>query len=153
LVINPAGSSSNVASFEITFARTSARFKIATFVPSEFTQRVVAADLNHDGKLDLLGVLSFANAISVRLGNGNGTFQAETLYPLAVSPADIVVRDFDNDGNPDVAARLATALSPCCSAMGLEFFNPTLTVLLTRSCTRSESLRVTSISMGNWIWS
>src|SRR6185369_6566564 len=52
LVINPAGSSSNVANFEVTFAKTSAKFKISTFVPSEFTQRVVAADLNHDGKLD-----------------------------------------------------------------------------------------------------
>ena len=38
-----------------------------------------AADVNHDGKLDLIGIAVFT-AVHVQLGNGDGTFQAPVLY-------------------------------------------------------------------------
>jgi hypothetical protein len=100
----PGGGTSNVDFFQITVPA-QVTFGSATYATSEFTQRMVAADLNGDGKLDLVGeVGNGANQITIRLGNGDGTFQPEVKYPTATNPADIVVRDFNGDGNLDVAA-------------------------------------------------
>jgi len=38
------------------------------------------ADLNGDGKADLVVTNNFGNTVSVFLGNGNGTFQARSTY-------------------------------------------------------------------------
>ena len=40
----------------------------------------IAADLNGDGKTDLAG--AGANAVSVMLGNGDGTFRPKTDFPV-----------------------------------------------------------------------
>ena len=65
---------------------------------------IAAADLNHDGKLDL-AVTTFSYAIGVLLGHGNGTFTHFTLYDMrAVDTAyALVIDDFNRDGNLDVA--------------------------------------------------
>ena len=66
-----------------------------------------AADVNHDGKLDLIGIAVFT-AVHVQLGNGDGTFQGPVLYN-AYSPGtfgsfgQVVLADFDWDGHLDVA--------------------------------------------------
>jgi hypothetical protein len=81
---------------------------------------IVATDLNHDGKLDLV-VGNFQEidgsnhvlGISVLLGNGDGTFQTHTDYAGASlvqdvgSPsegASVAAADFNGDGNPDIVA-------------------------------------------------
>jgi hypothetical protein len=65
---------------------------------------VVVADLNGDGKPDLLTTTTNAGGdVSVLLGNGDGTFQAMVPYPLNAdyqSPA--IVADVNGDGKPDV---------------------------------------------------
>lgn len=99
----PGGGVSNVDFFDVTVPRVLVAFTSSTLSGSEFTQRVAAADLNGDGKLDLAGTLSLENAISVRLGNGDGTFQAEVDYPTATGPGNLVVRDFNGDGKLDIA--------------------------------------------------
>lgn len=69
---------------------------------------IVVADLNKDGRVDLVAGGSSADGtipeLAIALGNGDGTFQPATILqfegfgPLG-SPA---VADFDGDGNPDI---------------------------------------------------
>ncbi len=77
---------------------------VATGLPEIF--EYVAADVNHDGKLDLIGL--GANDAWVQLGNGNGTLQSPANYPADVSVApggggSLRVADFDGDDALDIA--------------------------------------------------
>jgi hypothetical protein len=71
-------------------------------------QGLAVGDLNNDGIPDLVvanyGQLNKTGNLAVLLGNGDGTFQQATLFSAGVRPHDVVVGDFNNDGNPDVAA-------------------------------------------------
>ena len=64
-------------------------------------QAIATADLNHDGKLDL--VAGGGSSISVLLGNGDGTFRGPSSYPAGTDYDNaLVIGDFNGDGNPDV---------------------------------------------------
>jgi hypothetical protein len=58
-------------------------------------QAVVTADLNGDGRLDLVTANAGSNNISVLLGNGNGTFGAAQTYATGAGPVSLAVGDFD----------------------------------------------------------
>jgi hypothetical protein len=66
-------------------------------------------DFNHDGKLDLavFNPGDSANlapgAVSILLGNGDGTFQAPKTLALTFLSAQLAVADFNADGNSDLA--------------------------------------------------
>ena len=65
------------------------------------------ADVNVDGKADLVVSGNQSNAISVLLGDGSGTFPTHTEYTAFTSgfpghPTDIAIGDFNADGLPDV---------------------------------------------------
>ncbi len=66
---------------------------------------IVAADLNGDGKADLIytdyGATPTGSTTHVLLSNGNGTFTAG--QTIATAGAAIAVADFDHDGHPDLA--------------------------------------------------
>jgi hypothetical protein len=68
--------------------------------------RLVATDLNHDGKLDLAVALQHfpaaKKALAVLLGNGDGTFQPATLS-VPGEALDVAAADFNGDGNMDLA--------------------------------------------------
>ncbi|SFS36834.1 FG-GAP-like repeat-containing protein [Marininema halotolerans] len=73
--------------------------------PSRLGPRIVAADFNGDGNLDLAITHSVSNNFSVFLGQGNGTFVAATGSPYSVpvnNPVPIIAADIDGDGLPEV---------------------------------------------------
>src|SRR5512143_3040520 len=63
------------------------------------------ADLNGDGRLDLVVANDESDDVTVRLGDGNGGFAAApgSPFPAGRSPNDIAIADFDADGKPDLA--------------------------------------------------
>jgi hypothetical protein len=64
---------------------------------------VIAADFNHDGKLDLAVSDELDNAISILLGNGDGTFRPHKKFITPTFPRELSAADFDGDGNLDLA--------------------------------------------------
>jgi large repetitive protein len=64
---------------------------------------VAVADVNGDGKLDLVGTQSWANTVDVALGNGDGTFQAPVTFSSGgYFPGSVAVGDVNGDGHPDL---------------------------------------------------
>ena len=66
---------------------------------------VAAGNLNPDGKPDF--VVASPSAVSVFIGNGDGTFQAARVYLHTGFPAALA--DFNLDGEIDLATPIATS--------------------------------------------
>jgi uncharacterized protein (DUF2141 family) len=75
-----------------------------------YAYSVAVADVNGDGKPDLVAANGCANSncssdgtVSVLLGNGDGTFQAAMTYDSGGwEPLSVAVADVNRDGKPDV---------------------------------------------------
>jgi FG-GAP-like repeat len=91
----------------MTFGEVSAQ--VATFTTQRYPllgNTHIAADLNGDGRVDLAG--SNANAASVMLGNGDGTFGAKTDFPIGFQTQAVAAGDFNSDGRVDLMVTLNT---------------------------------------------
>ena len=74
-------------------------FKAPKIYPSggAYTDGVAVADLNGDGKLDVVvvdrgGSVCCSNGyVGVLLGNGDGTFAAPVTYPTGIAPVALLV--------------------------------------------------------------
>ena len=65
---------------------------------------VIAADFDRDGKLDLAVANQNDHAISILLGNGDGTFRAKVDYQAGTTDvAGLAVGDFNGDNKLDLA--------------------------------------------------
>ncbi|PYX32539.1 MAG: hypothetical protein DMG77_03100 [Acidobacteria bacterium] len=86
---------------------------------------VAVADVNGDGKPDLVVAIFFYNTVGVLLGNGDGTFQAATTYGSGGNyPSSVAVADLNGDGLLDVA------VANFCGGSGLNCLPGKLGVLL-----------------------
>lgn len=60
------------------------------------------ADFNGDGKTDVITCSGASSAVSLLLGNGNGTFQPAVVYAMGSNPHGLAILDCDGDGDIDV---------------------------------------------------
>jgi hypothetical protein len=70
----------------------------ATFGPAF----VLVADVNGDGKPDLVTANPDSNTVSVLLGNGDGTFQPARNFAAGSVPVSLAAADFNGDGKLDL---------------------------------------------------
>ena len=81
---------------------------------------VVTADVDGDGRLDVVTANAGAGSVSVLRGAGDGTLGPATSIAIGGSPTTVSVGDFNHDNDPDLAVTvLAAAPAP-----------PAVTVLL-----------------------
>ena len=83
---------------------------VAVLLPAGYVNAMVAADINANGKLDLIAAVQIAGASVgaeeggawVWLGNGDGTFQGPTEYSTDSASSALAAQDFNADGQLDV---------------------------------------------------
>lgn len=91
------------------------------------TTDVALADLNSDGKLDVVAPNAQNSNVSVFLGTGSGTLGAAAHYTTGVAPKAVAIDDFNGDGKLDlaVAARNCNCVSILLGAGDGTFGAPT----------------------------
>ena len=77
------------------------------FIPAS----VVVGDFNGDGKADLVIPGSLGSAVSVLLGNGDGTLRTATNYTVGNNPQSIAIGDFNGDGKADIAVTCSNGVN------------------------------------------
>ena len=64
---------------------------------------MLTADFNTDSKLDLAVTNFQDHSLGMLLGNGDGTFQNQTIYSTGGFPTSATTGDFNNDTKLDLA--------------------------------------------------
>jgi hypothetical protein len=85
--------------FSVFFGNGDGTFQTKSVSTTIALRYLVAADLNGDGKADVVGILN--STLAVYISNGDGTFTAGASYNLSSSGA-LALGDFNGDGKPDV---------------------------------------------------
>lgn len=78
-------------------------FKDALTFPTTDIRALALADVNNDGRFDILTTDPFYKRVGVMLGKADGTYRAMQTFPAGTTPQAMVARDFDGDGNQDLA--------------------------------------------------
>ncbi len=73
----------------------------AYYSMNTWSSAMVVADLNHDGRPDVVTAGSYSSGVVVRLGAGDGTLLPSITY-TARSPGNVVAGDLDHDGDLDL---------------------------------------------------
>ncbi|WP_164001761.1 FG-GAP-like repeat-containing protein [Pyxidicoccus caerfyrddinensis] len=78
-------------------------FSSAKRTPTPGVFKLVAADLDADGRMDLVaGTRLQDSVLRVLLGQGDGTFVVKAQYPVGYSPDNLSVADLNGDGRADL---------------------------------------------------
>ncbi|HLY18919.1 MAG TPA: FG-GAP-like repeat-containing protein [Bryobacteraceae bacterium] len=103
-VVNPSpgGGQSNVVWLPVGYPSPAPVLTSSTLPAGNGPAALIAADLNLDGKLDLIVANAGGAAVSVYLGNGDGTFAGRTNHATGAQPVALAVGDFNHDGIPDL---------------------------------------------------
>ncbi|MBI3846339.1 MAG: VCBS repeat-containing protein [Planctomycetes bacterium] len=72
---------------------------------------LAAADLNGDGRQDIVCTSADANTIALFFQAQDGTFGVPSVRPVGAFPRSVTVADLDGDGDLDVAAACLTGMS------------------------------------------
>jgi hypothetical protein len=75
--------------------------------PVSGTLSLAVADVNQDGKPDIVVGMDSNSYISVLLGNGDGTFQTQKQSPLPDGASSLAIADFNGDGKLDIAVGIS----------------------------------------------
>jgi hypothetical protein len=132
---------------------------------------IAVADMNGDGKPDLLvGNCTFSGgsvncttgngAVDVLLGNGNGTFQPAATYSSGGSaPTSVAIADVNGDGKPDllVVNLCANSCPDASGSVGVLLNNtadttpPVITLFATAKVLRSSKGKIVQIKVSGTI--
>ena len=78
-------------------------FNKASFPTGKSPEGIAIADMNGDGRPDLIVANANGPSVSILLGQSDGTFGAKTDFSLQESPGVLVASDFNSDGKIDIA--------------------------------------------------
>lgn len=67
-----------------------------------FVGALAVADVNGDGRPDVVAANGGSPTVSVLLGNGDGTLQSPVSYDLGVEATSVAIEDVNGDGRPDL---------------------------------------------------
>jgi hypothetical protein len=89
---------------DVSLGKGNGTFTPGTSIPlGQSLSKIVTADFNGDGKLDLAVTDSVGNTAIILLGNSDGTFGTPITIPVGNQPDAVVTGDFNNDGKLDLA--------------------------------------------------
>jgi hypothetical protein len=83
----------------------------ASFVTGGNPGGIAIADINNDGRADLIVASPGGRSMSVLLGQADGTFAPKSDFLLQETPGVLVAGDFNGDGKMDVAVTVETGMA------------------------------------------